>query len=168
MILKYLNKSFYINILIIFFIFCLDRISKEYVINLNNNSFGKELAISKNLNISLIWNEGIAFGLFSFDKSNLYNYLTVFIGLVILFLIYLALVTVNYKKYFLLLIIGGALGNFCDRVLYSAVPDFIDFHIANFHWFTFNVADIFITLGVICMIVLELIDNDKYDNNKKI
>ena len=111
MILKYLNKSFYINILIIFFIFCLDRISKEYVINLNNNSFGKELAISKNLNISLIWNEGIAFGLFSFDKSNLYNYLTVFIGLVILFLIYLALVTVNYKKYFLLLIIGGALGS---------------------------------------------------------
>ena len=149
MILKYLNKSFYINILIIFFIFCLDRISKEYVINLNNNNFGKELAISKNLNISLIWNEGIAFGLFSFDKSNLYNYLTVFIGLVILFLIYLALVTVNYKKYFLLLIIGGALGNFCDRVLYSAVPDFIDFHVGNFHWFTFNVADIFITIGII-------------------
>lgn len=166
MILKYLNKSFYINILIIFFIFCLDRISKEYVINLNNNSFGKELAISKNLNISLIWNEGIAFGLFSFDKSNLYNYLTVFIGLVILFLIYLALVTVNYKKYFLLLIIGGALGNFCDRVLYSAVPDFIDFHIANFHWFTFNVADIFITLGVIFMILFEFTDtsnkNEKY------
>ena len=166
MILKYLNKSFYINILIIFFIFCLDRISKEYVINLNNNNFGKELAISKNLNISLIWNEGIAFGLFSFDKSNLYNYLTVFIGLVILFLIYLALVTVNYKKYFLLLIIGGALGNFCDRVLYSAVPDFIDFHIANFHWFTFNVADIFITLGVIFMILFEFTDtsnkNEKY------
>jgi len=161
MILKYLNKSFYINILIIFFIFCLDRISKEYVINLNNNSFGKELAISKNLNISLIWNEGIAFGLFSFDKSNLYNYLTVFIGLVILFLIYLALVTVNYKKYFLLLIIGGALGNFCDRVLYSAVPDFIDFHVGNFHWFTFNVADIFITLGVIFMIFFEFTDNSR-------
>jgi len=161
MILKYLNKSFYINILIIFFIFCLDRISKEYVINLNNNSFGKELAISKNLNISLIWNEGIAFGLFSFDKSNLYNYLTVFIGLVILFLIYLALVTVNYKKYFLLLIIGGALGNFCDRVLYSAVPDFIDFHVGNFHWFTFNVADIFITLGVIFMILFEFTDNNR-------
>ena len=166
MILKYLNKSFYINILIIFLIFCLDRISKEYVINLNNNNFGKELAISKNLNISLIWNEGIAFGLFSFDKSNLYNYLTVFIGLVILFLIYLALVTVNYKKYFLLLIIGGALGNFCDRVLYSAVPDFIDFHVGNFHWFTFNVADIFITLGVIFMILFEFTDtsnkNEKY------
>ena len=161
MILKYLNKSFYINILIIFFIFCLDRISKEYVINLNNNNFGKELAISKNLNISLIWNEGIAFGLFSFDKSNLYNYLTVFIGLVILFLIYLALVTVNYKKYFLLLIIGGALGNFCDRVLYSAVPDFIDFHVGNFHWFTFNVADIFITLGVIFMILFEFTDNSR-------
>ena len=161
MILKYLNKSFYINILIIFFIFCLDRISKQYVINLNNNSFGKELAISKNLNISLIWNEGIAFGLFSFDKSNLYNYLTVFIGLVILFLIYLALVTVNYKKYFLLLIIGGALGNFCDRVLYSAVPDFIDFHVGNFHWFTFNVADIFITLGVIFMIFFEFTDNSR-------
>ena len=166
MILKYLNKSFYINILIIFLIFCLDRISKEYVINLNDNSFGKELVISKNLNISLIWNEGIAFGLFSFDKSNLYNYLTVFIGLVILFLIYLALVTVNYKKYFLLLIIGGALGNFCDRVLYSAVPDFIDFHVGNFHWFTFNVADIFITLGVIFMILFEFTDtsnkNEKY------
>lgn len=165
MIFKYLNKNFYINFLIIFFIFVLDRTSKEYVIHLNENNFGKELIISKNLNISLIWNEGIAFGLFSLDKSNLYNYLTVFIGIIILFLIYSVFVSVNYKKYFLLLIIGGALGNFCDRLLYSAVPDFIDFHIDNFHWFAFNIADIFITLGVIFMILSEFIDISK--NNEK-
>ena len=54
------------------------------------------------------------------------------------------------------MILAGALGNFFDRVIYRAVPDFIDFHIGNFHWFIFNVSDIFITIGVVLMIILEL------------
>tara|TARA_B100000963_G_C22312052_1_gene530495 strand:- start:420 stop:656 length:237 start_codon:yes stop_codon:yes gene_type:complete len=61
----------------------------------------------------------------------------------------------GYKKYSLILILGGALGNLYDRILFSAVPDFIDFHIGDFHWFVFNVADIFISIGVIIMILSE-------------
>ena len=55
------------------------------------------------------------------------------------------------------MILGGALGNIYDRIFYRAVPDFIDFHISNFHWFIFNFADIFITIGVIFMIIFEYI-----------
>ena len=65
------------------------------------------------------------------------------------------------KKYSLLMILGGALGNVFDRIIYKAVPDFIDFHVGNFHWFIFNVSDIFISVGVILMVILEIIDKPK-------
>ena len=68
------------------------------------------------------------------------------------------------KKIGLIMILGGALGNVFDRILYKAVPDFIDFHIGNFHWFIFNLADIFITLGVIFMILLEITDKTNNSN----
>ena len=71
----------------------------------------------------------------------------------------------GFKKYSLLLIVGGALGNLHDRIFFNAVPDFIDFHVGNFHWFVFNIADIFISLGVIFMILFEFTDNNK--NNEK-
>ena len=141
--------------LVVFLIFLLDRISKIYVIyldKLNNNS---EIFLSKFLNIRLYWNEGIAFGLLSFDKENLYNSLTIIIFLVILVIYLMAIKNKGMKKYFFLMILGGAIGNLYDRVIYKAVPDFIDFHIGNYHWFIFNIADIFITLGVIFMIFFE-------------
>lgn len=161
MILTYLTKKFYINIFTVFFIFFLDRISKLYVIYLHDKKFGGDLFSSDYLNINLIWNEGIAFGLFAFEESEFYNFLTLFISLIISVIIYMVIKSNGLKRFALLMIIGGALGNLYDRVIFLAVPDFIDFHIGNFHWFTFNIADIFISVGVIFMILLEFIDNNK-------
>ena len=160
MILKNLSKNFYIALTFVILIFGLDRISKIYVINLSENTLIPEIFLSKFLNISLIWNEGIAFGLFSFDRVYLYNILTVIISLVILIIVFMAIKNNGIKRYSLLMILGGAVGNLFDRIIFKAVPDFIDFHIGEFHWFIFNIADIFITFGVIFMILFELIGND--------
>ncbi len=160
MILKNLSKNFYIGLTFVILIFGLDRISKIYVINLSENTLIPEIFLSKFLNISLIWNEGIAFGLFSFDRVYLYNILTVIISLVILIIVFMAIKNNGIKRYSLLMILGGAVGNLFDRIIFKAVPDFIDFHIGEFHWFIFNIADIFITFGVIFMILFELIGND--------
>ena len=157
MILKRLTKSIYFNLLLIILIFLLDRISKIYVIYLNNKGSLSEIFSSKFINITLIWNEGIAFGLFSFDQNYLYNFLTIIISFVI-FVVFIMIVKNNgIKQYALTMIFGGAIGNLYDRIFFKAVPDFIDIHIGEFHWFIFNVADIFITLGVIFMISYELI-----------
>ena len=159
--LKNLSKNFYFNLILLILIFTLDRISKIYVIYLSDKIYESELFLSKFLNISLIWNEGIAFGLFTFNKNYLYNFLTIFISIVILIVFIMMIKSNSYKRYALLMILGGALGNLYDRVFYKAVPDFIDFHVGDFHWFIFNVADIFITLGVFFMIIFELIHTNK-------
>ena len=161
MILKNLNKNFLINIFLISLIFSLDRISKIYVINLNQKLLGSEIFSSNYLNISLIWNEGIAFGLFSFSQTIMYDLLTLFISVVIIVLLIMLIKSNDLRKYPLLMIFGGAIGNLYDRVFYKAVPDFIDVHVNNFHWFIFNVADIFISIGVIFMILIEIIGNKK-------
>ena len=161
--LKIINNNFYLNLIIILSIFILDRLTKFYVIYLNKINSGSEIFSSKFLNVYLIWNEGIAFGLFSFEQKNLYNYLTVII-LIIVFVILLMLIkSQGIKKYALLMIFGGAIGNLFDRIYYKAVPDFIDLHINNFHWFIFNIADIFITIGVFLMILSEFIVKDRYE-----
>ena len=147
--------------LVVFFIFLLDRISKIYVIYLEKINLNSEIFSSKFLNIYLIWNEGIAFGFFSFDEKMLYNGLTLLILLIIFIIFYMAMRSSGLKKYLLLMILGGAIGNVFDRIFYKAVPDFIDLHIENFHWFIFNVADIFISLGVIFMILIEIIGKKK-------
>ena len=163
-----INKNFFINSFIIFSIFCLDRLSKIYVISFHEKNYGSDLYNSKFLNISLIWNEGIAFGLFSFSDKFFYHILSFLIGVVILIILVMLNRSEGLKKYSLLMILGGALGNFYDRIIFEAVPDFIDFHVENFHWFIFNVSDIFITLGVILMIVLELFSNKRETTNEKI
>jgi signal peptidase II len=139
-----------------------------YVIQLDKNNLGLDIFNSAYLNIVLIWNEGIAFGLLSFSESYLYNIISLVIGIIIIVLVIMSLKNQGFKRYSLLMIVGGALGNLHDRIFFNAVPDFIDFHIGNFHWFIFNVSDIFITLGVISMIVIELMEKDKYDNDKNI
>ncbi len=161
MILSILRKNLINNLLLVFLIFLFDRISKIYVIYLSNKFLGNEIFSSKFLNITLIWNEGIAFGFFSFGDKTLYNYLTILIFTIILAIGFMIIKSEGLKKYSLLMILGGALGNIFDRIYYKAVPDFIDIHIANFHWFIFNIADIFITLGVVFMIFLELFVNNK-------
>ena len=159
MIIKFLGKNFYISFSIVALIYFLDRLSKIYVIQLDKNNLGSDIFNSTYLNIVLIWNKGIAFGLLSFSESYLYNIISLIIAIIIILLIIMSLKSQGFKRYSLLMIVGGALGNLHDRFFFNAVPDFIDFHIGNFHWFIFNVSDIFITLGVINMIVLELIDN---------
>ena len=159
MIIKFLGKNFYISFSIVALIYFLDRLSKIYVIQLDKNNLGSDIFNSAYLNIVLIWNKGIAFGLFSFSESYLYNIISLIIVIIIIVLVIMSLKSQGLKRYSLLMIVGGALGNLHDRFFFNAVPDFIDFHIGNFHWFIFNVSDIFITLGVISMIVLELFDN---------
>ena len=156
MIFKNLDKSFLINLSIILLIFIFDRISKIYVIYLDDKLFGSEIFSSNFLNITLIWNGGIAFGLFSFDEKIFYKILTTIILIIILIIFIMTIRSDGFKKYSLSMILGGALGNVFDRLYYKAVPDFIDLHIGNFHWFIFNVADIFITLGILFMIIIEL------------
>ena len=158
MIIKNSGKNFIINLSLIVLIFLFDRISKIYVIYLDKKFLGSEIFSSEFLNITLIWNEGIAFGLFSFDEKFFYNLLTILILIIILIIFFMIIKSKGFKKYSLLIILAGALGNVYDRIIYNAVPDFIDFHVGNFHWFIFNVADIFITLGVIFMIFLEITD----------
>ena len=168
MIFKFLSKNFYISFSIVALIYFLDRLSKIYVIQLDKNNLGSDIFNSAYLNIVLIWNKGIAFGLLSFSESYLYNFITLIIAIIIIILVIMSLKSQGFKRYSLLMIVGGALGNLHDRVFFNAVPDFIDFHIGNFHWFIFNVSDIFITLGVISMIIVELIDKDKYNHDKNI
>ena len=161
MIIKNLRKNFVINLSLVLMIFFLDRVSKIYVIYLDKKFLGSEIFSSKFLNIFLVWNEGIAFGMLSFNESYLYNILTIVILLVIVALMFMTINTGGFKKYSMLMILGGAFGNVFDRIFYNAVPDFIDFHVGNFHWFIFNIADIFISLGIFFMIFFEIIGNSE-------
>ena len=150
-----------LSLSIIFVIFITDRISKLYVIN-SAEAFGEyDVSVTSFLNLTLIWNEGIAFGLFSFDDKLYYNLLTIFIILVTTVIIWLMSKSRGFEKYSFMMIIGGSFGNIFDRIFYSAVPDFIDIHINSFHWFIFNVADIFITLGILCLISIEIVGKKK-------
>ena len=154
--LEYFNRKFLINLFTILIIFSLDRISKLYVIFQNEKNLSSSLFTSKFFNLNLIWTDGIAFGLFSFDEKVYYNILTVLILIITLVIFWMITKTKGLERFTFLLIFGGSLGNIFDRIFYSSVPDFIDFHFNNFHWFIFNVADIFITMGVIILIMLEI------------
>jgi signal peptidase II len=159
-------KKILSNLVLIIVLFLIDRISKIYILKLAELNNAVDIYITPYLNLYLIWNKGVAFGMISFDDQFIYNLITFFISLIIITLIVVTAKSKDIKKYFYMMIIGGALGNFFDRVYYSAVPDFIDLHVGNFHWFVFNIADIFITIGVICLITAEMI-TDKNINNEK-
>ena len=148
--IDYLNRHNLLFLIIVIATFSLDRISKFKIINnFNENTY----FINDFINFDLIWNIGIGFGLLSTSSSILYEIVTLVIGLVILILTYISIKSDKFDKYTFAIVIGGALGNFYDRLIYKAVPDFIDLHYANFHWFTFNVADIFISVGIIFFIM---------------
>ena len=154
-------KSILINSVIILIIFLVDRMSKIYILKLAELGNTVDLYLTSYLNLYLIWNKGIAFGLFSFDNSSIYNLISLLI-MIIIFIILIMIINANgFKKYCLISIFGGSISNLFDRIYYSAVPDFIDFHVNNYHWFVFNVADIFITLGVICLVYAELFLNNR-------
>jgi signal peptidase II len=154
-----LKKSYFYCFFITILTFSLDRISKSKIIE--HQLENSKIYINDFLNLDLVWNTGIGFGLLSFNSSIIYNLITTLIGLVIIFLIYLLVKSVFVEKIIFSVILGGALGNFYDRLTYYAVPDFIDLHYRNFHWFTFNMADIFITVGIIMLLAKELFINEK-------
>lgn len=156
MIFKYFNKNLIISLIFLLSIFLLDRISKEYIIFLSNKNYDPEIFLSSFLNIVLIWNDGIAFGLLSFEDVILYNAITILISIIIIILLFLVSKSQKFKKYSYLILSGGALGNLFDRIVYKSVPDFIDLHYNGFHWFVFNIADIFITFGIVCLIYDEV------------
>ena len=149
---------------IIIFIFLFDRVSKLLIIGSPEVYEQYGLSVTSFLNFNLIWNEGIAFGLFSFDNKFYYNLLTILICLITIIIIWLLLKSDGLERLSFLVIVGGSLGNIFDRIFYSAVPDFIDIHINNFHWFIFNVADIFITIGILCLISIEVVGKKKNKN----
>ena len=150
-------NKFLLNLIFVLTLFCIDRFSKIYIIELSEKTNVTEIYLTSFLNSYLVWNTGIAFGLFSLSSELTYNLFTALIAAINLIIIYLAIVTKDFRRYFFLLILGGSFGNLFDRLFYGSVPDFIDFHIGNFHWFIFNIADIFITTGVICLILAELL-----------
>ena len=160
-------KKLLIYFLIVSFIFFLDRITKIYILNFVEMNGSIDIFVNNFLNIILVWNSGIGFGLLSFEKAFIYNLITSLIIFINIIIVYLAINSNNSKSYFFVMILGGSLGNLFDRIYYSAVPDFIDLNYNNFHWFVFNVADIFITIGILCLIFVELFFNKRELDNER-
>ena len=152
------------KILVIFLIFFFDRISKIYLINLQATGVDIDFYITSFLNFYLVWNTGVGFGLMSLEANIAYHILTTIIVIVNLILIYLLFKSKSKHAYFFALIIGGSLGNLFDRIYYFAVPDFIDLHMGAYHWYIFNIADIFITMGILGLVFLEIFKK-KHENN---
>ena len=159
-------KKIFLSFLIVFIIFFLDRFSKLYILNLADTEKYIDIYVNSYLNFHLVWNTGIGFGLFSSGSNFYYNLITILIVLINIFILIIIIKSKNFKFLFLLMVLGGSFGNLFDRIYYRAVPDFIDIHYESFHWFVFNVADIFITLGIICLIIVEFIFNKKKENNE--
>ena len=155
------SKKFFFSFIIVLIIFAFDRFSKFYILNLAEAEKYVDIYFNSFLNFHLIWNTGIGFGLFSSGTNFYYNLITALIVLINIIILVMVIKSNDYKIFFLLMILGGSFGNLFDRLYYKAVPEFIDIHYGSFHWFVFNVADIFITIGIICLIIVEFILNNK-------
>ena len=158
------NKiGFMKKVLLIFIIFLIDRLTKIYLLNLQESGVNVDFYVFSFLNIYLVWNTGIGFGLVSLESNIYYHLVTLIILIVNIGLIYFLYKSKGFNSYIIAIIIGGSLGNLFDRIYYYAVPDFIDFHVGNYHWYIFNVADIFISVGIILLIMEELLMKKKYN-----
>ena len=160
------SRKIFIYIALVLLVFALDRASKTIILNILENVGKVDVYVNSFLSLYLVWNQGIGFGLFSFDQSHIYTGITLFIFIINLIIIYLIYKEKAPKTYFLAIILGGSSGNLFDRYYYSAVPDFIDLNYNGYHWFIFNVADIFITLGIICLILAEFLKYEKQNDKK--
>ena len=158
---KLFFKKTFIYFGIVLFIFLVDRISKLYILSVLEDLGFVDININSYINLILVWNSGIGFGLLSFDQSSIYNVITILIIFINLLIVYLIIKSKDKTAYFFLIILGGSLGNLFDRIYYSAVLDFIDISYKGYHWFVFNIADIFISLGIICLIFAELLNYKK-------
>tara|TARA_B100001179_G_C18327563_1_gene290860 strand:- start:6 stop:476 length:471 start_codon:yes stop_codon:yes gene_type:complete len=153
------------KIIIVLLIFFLDRFTKMYFLNLQEEGINVDFYVLPFLNFFLVWNAGVGFGMLSLEANIMYHIVTIIIAIINLILIYLLIKTKTFQFYMIAFVTGGALGNLFDRIYYNAVPDFIDLHIEKFHWFTFNVADIFITIGIVGLIFVEIFKKDKIKKN---
>jgi len=158
---KLFLKKIIIYLAIILFIFALDRFSKLHILSILENFGNVDININSYINLVPVWNTGIGFGLLSFDQSEIYNAITALILFINIFIIYLVFKSKGIVVYFFVIILGGSLGNLFDRIYYSAVLDFIDISYNGYHWFIFNIADVFITIGIICLIFAELLNYKK-------
>jgi len=150
------KKKIYLFIFVLV-LFTIDRVSKILILKNFLNNSSSEIYIKSFLNFSLVWNSGIGFGILQLEANIFYLLISIIITAINLILIYWMLTSSNYlESIFISIILGGALGNLFDRYYYSSVPDFIDFHYESFHWFTFNIADIFITIGIVGFIIIDL------------
>tara|TARA_B100000700_G_scaffold309433_1_gene388576 strand:+ start:3273 stop:3776 length:504 start_codon:yes stop_codon:yes gene_type:complete len=164
---KFTPRKLLIYFIIVLFIFLIDRATKIYILSISENYGEVNIFVNSYLNFILVWNTGIGFGLLSFEKLFIYNLITILIIIINLIIIYLIYSSYDFRVYFYLFILGGSLGNLFDRLYYSAVPDFIDLSYKGYHWFIFNVADIFISIGIIFLILIELIDYNTKKNVTK-
>ena len=162
---KFSFKKTFVYFGIFLIIFLADRISKIYILSVLENSGEVDIYINSYISLILVWNSGIGFGLLSFDKSVIYNTITILIIFINLIILYFIIKSDKIRSYLFLIILGGSVGNLFDRLYYSAVLDFIDISYKGYHWFIFNVADIFISIGIICLIFVELMNYKKSDEN---
>ena len=154
-------KIYLFYLILVLILFAIDRVTKIYILNIVDNVGVVNISINKFINLILVWNSGIGFGLIPTESRILYNFISLVIILINILLIYFCISADKVRSIFFLIIIGGSLGNLFDRIYYSAVPDFIDFYYKDFHWFIFNFADIFISIGVFCLIFIELLEYKK-------
>ena len=164
---KFVPRKIFFYLIIVIFIFLFDRISKIYILNVAETYGEVNILVNSYINLILVWNSGIGFGLLSSDNLLIYNLITTLIILINLLIIYLIYSSNDIRVYLYLIILGGSMGNLFDRLYYSAVPDFIDLNYNGYHWFIFNVADIFISIGIIFLILIELIDYNTKKNVTK-
>ena len=164
---KFVPRKIFFYLIIVIFIFLFDRISKIYILNVAETYGEVNILVNSYINLILVWNSGIGFGLLSSDNLLIYNLITTLIILINLIIIYLIYSSNDIRVYLYLIILGGSMGNLFDRLYYSAVPDFIDLNYNGYHWFIFNVADIFISIGIIFLILIELIDYNTKKNVTK-
>jgi|TARA_B100000929_G_C15496223_1_gene416071 signal peptidase II len=162
---KFFFKKIILYFGIVLIVFLADRISKLYILSVLENLGEVDIYINSYINLILVWNTGVGFGLLSFDKSTIYNLITILIIFINLIILYLIIKSDKIRSYLFLIILGGSMGNLFDRIYYSAVPDFIDISYKGYHWFIFNIADIFISIGIICLIFVELMNYKKSDEN---
>ncbi len=161
-----LNKKIIISLIIILISFFLDRASKVIIINFFTENQPNEYYVNPFLNLVLVWNQGVAFGLLQLE-GYYYHIVSFLIAAIIVFIFYLVFISNKKNELFSYgLIIGGATGNLFDRLYFGSVPDFIDLHFRNFHWFIFNVADVFITFGILLIIFFDIL-NSKINSNTK-
>ena len=164
--MAFFKKKIFNIIIVLPLLFLVDRLSKNFILDFFENSLTTYIKLTSFLNIVLVWNSGIGFGLFSSENQILYNLFTAIIVIINLIIFYLSYVETKIKSFLLMIILGGSLRNLFDRLYYNAVPDFIDLNYAGYHWFVFNVADIFITFGILCLILNEFINyNLKNEKN---